>query len=382
VIVTAAGGYFVWNGTALTQPTGGAFDDVGSAVFLDQFNVMHEREGREFQWTEAGLPLDLDGLFFATAEARDDEIIRLIDTSGYLAVLKELSVELWANSRLGAESAFVRVDGSVQDRGLKSFNLVTKTPDGVFYIANDGSAYLGGAGGSQLISPPNVIENIKNGDPSHVFYYEDRGHQFHVIRYSDRPADVFDAVTGAWHQRSSGVEHKPWDIISAVEVYGQWHLGSRTGNIYRYGAKPRDASGTLRRTVISRPLYNDDEPFTVSKLMLLGLFGNYSIEETAPNWITDQNGFPITDQDGQFILASTQGPITTHKRPGRVWIRLSRDGGHSWSRPKIRSIGKAGEYGVAVKWQALGQYRHLTVEINITDEVDVPLMSEAIVETA
>lgn len=382
VIVTAGGGYFVWNGTALTQPTGGSFDDVGSAVFLDQFNLMHQRDGRQVQWTEAGQPLVLDGLFFASAESRDDKIIRLVDTSGYLAVLKEQSVELWANTRLGAENAFARVDGTVLDRGLKAFNLVTKTPDGVFYIANDDTAYIGGSGGAAPVSPPNVVENIRNGEPTHVFYYEDRGHQFHVIRYSDRPADVFDASTGRWHQRSSGVEHKPWDIITAVECYGQWHLGSRSGNIYRFGARPVDASGALRRTVISRPLYNDDVPFTISKLMLMGLFGNYSVEETAPNWITDQHGFPITDQDGRYILANEDEPATTHKRPGRIWLRFSRDGGHSWGRPKIRNIGKAGEWGVAVKWQGLGQYRHLTVEVNLTDPVDVPLMSEAIVETA
>jgi hypothetical protein len=305
-----------------------------------------------------------------------------VDTSGYVAVLKESSVELWANTGLGAESAFARVDGSVLDRGLKAFNIVTKTPDGVFYIATDDRAYIGSSGGASPVSPPNVVENIKHGSPTHVFYYEDRGHQFHVIRYDDRPADVFDATTGSWHQRSSGVEHKPWDIISAVACFGQWHLGSRTGSIYRFGATPEDSSGVLRRTVISRPLYNDDEPFTVSKLMLIGLFGSYSIEETAPNWVTDQHGFPITDQDGVYLTASVQGPVTTTKRPGRIWARFSRDGGHSWGTPKIRNIGKAGQWGVAVKWQSLGQFRHLTVEVNITDPVDVPLMSEAIVETA
>jgi hypothetical protein len=380
VVVTAGGGYFVWNGTTLTQPTGGAFDNVGSAVFLDQYNVMHERDGRQIQWTEAGQPLVLDGLFFATAEARDDKIIRLVDTSGYLAVLKEMSVELWANTRLGAEAAFARVDGSVQDRGLKAFNLVAKTPDGVFYIANDNAAYMGGSGGSARISPPNVISDIKASTPSHCFYYEDRGHQFHVIRFDDRPAWVFDATTRAWHQRASGSEHKAWDIISAVECYGSWHLGSRVGNIYRFGATPRDADGPLRRTIVSRPLYNDDEPFTIAKLRVIGLFGNYDVEETAPNWITDQHGFPITDEDGQYLTASAQGAITTRRRPGRIWARFSRDGAHSWSTPRVRNIGKKGQWGIETRWQGMGQYRHFTAEINVTDEVDVPIMSEAIVE--
>jgi hypothetical protein len=252
----------------------------------------------------------------------------------------------------------------------------------VFYIGSDRAAYLGGSGGSTRISPPNVISDIQASTPSHCFYYEHRGHQFHVIRFDDRPAWCFDATTGAWHQRSSGVEHGPWDIISAVECYGYWHLGSRTGNIYRFGAHPVDASGTLRRTVISRPLYNDDEPFTINRLRVFGEFGKYSVTETAPNWLTDQHGFPLVDSNGQFVLTTNETATATTTRPGRIYARFSRDGGRSWSTPRTRSIGKAGEYGIETRWQALGQYKHFTVEINMTDPVDVPLLSEAIVETS
>jgi hypothetical protein len=123
----------------------------------------------------------------------------------------------------------------------------------------------------------------------------------------------------------------------------------------------------------------DDKPFSIAELQLLGLFGNYSIAETAPDWLTDQNGFPLVDQDGQYLIASEQGPITTTPRPGRVWARFSRNGGFSWGTPKLRNIGRAGEHGVTVKWRTLGQFRHFTMEINITDPVDVPLMSEGIV---
>lgn len=99
VTITAGGAYFTWDGT-LTQPTGGAFDSMGSVAFLDQFTLLSERGGRRIQWTEPGLPATLDGLFFATAEARDDKIIRLVDTMGYVAILKAQSVEVWGASSL------------------------------------------------------------------------------------------------------------------------------------------------------------------------------------------------------------------------------------------------------------------------------------------
>ncbi len=382
VTITAAGSYFIWDGSTLTQPTGGPFDNAGSVAFLDQFTLISELDGREFQWTEAGLPEDLDGLFFATAEARDDKIVRIIDSAGYLAVLKQHSVELWGNSGAGAENAFIRVQGAVSDRGLRAFNLMAKTPDGVFFIGEDDIAYMGGAGGAQAVSPPTVNIALRAGTPTHCFYYEDRGHALHVIRFSDRPAWVYDASMGLWHERSTGPEHKPWDVIAAVKVYGQWHLGDIYGHVFRLSTTPEDAAGPLRRTIVARPLTMDGLPFSVAKLELMGLFGNYSVTETAPNWETDQNGFPITDEDGAYILLDGEHDATTWARPGRIWLRLSKDGGHTFGIPKTKDIGRKGDYAARARWFALGQFDSLVVEINLTDPVDVPLLSEALVEVS
>ena len=98
---------------------------------------------------------------------------------------------------------------------------------------------------------------------------------------------------------------------------------------------------------------------------------------TAPGWVTDENGFPLQDQDDQYILTETQGAVETWRRPGRIWLRTSRDGGHNWSLPKIKDIGRIGQYEARAQFFAMGQFKHFTCEVNLTDPVDVPLLSEA-----
>lgn len=379
ITISAGGNYYVWDGSTLTQPAGGRLTSVGSVTFLDQFTLLSQRGGREVEWTSAGLPATRNALYFATAEARDDDIVRIAAVGAYLAVMKEHSVEIWGNTQAGGASAFIRVGGQVWDKGLRDFTLFCAFPGGAFYVGEDNVCYTLNGASHQPVSPPNVNQAIASSTPTHCFYYEDRGHQFCCIRFADRPAWVFDLTMGFWHERSSGTEHGPWDIVSAAYCYDRWHLGSRLGRIYRLSTAVHDAGSPLRRTIVTRPLFNDGQPFTITEIELLGLFGSYEVEETAPNWITDQWGFPITDQDGSYIYANSPQPVTTHKRPGRLWARVSKDGGFNWGTPKVKNVGRKGQFWARTRFTAMGQHRHFTMEINITDPVDVPLLSEAVV---
>jgi hypothetical protein len=376
VTISADGDYHLYSGGTLSTPGSGRISSgsIGSVAFLDQYTLMSELGGREVEWTEVGDPSDRNALYFRTAEARDDDIIRLVALGTSLVVLKAHSVETWYNTGLSGASAFKRIDGAVGDKGLKAWNLCAKTPSALFYIDEDDCAVLTGTG---RISPPNVNNALVNGTPTHCFYFEDRGHTFHVIRFSDRPAWVYDSSTGRWHERSSGPAHKPWNVICAEKCYGHWHLGDIQGRVYRLGRTPVDATGAMRRTAVSANLYVEGNPFSVAELEIVGEFGRYEVEETAPNWLTDQYGFPVLDQDGYYITAETQEAVTTWKRPGRLWIRASRDGGHSFGLPKVRDIGRKGGHEARARFMAMGQFENLTVEVNITDPVDVPLLSEA-----
>lgn len=374
VTITADGKYYLWEDDDLSQPGSGRLEDIGSVAFLDQFTVLSERGGRELEWTEAGLPDDRNGLYFATAEARDDKIVRVMGSGAYLAVLKEHSTETWMTTNQGGSRAFVRAQGSVVDKGVRDFNLITVTPDAVFWVGEDNVARLGGG----IVSPPNVNQALERGTPTHCFYYEDRGHMFHVIRFADRPAWVYDSSTGFWHERSEGSDHGPWNVIAAVKCYGRWLLCDQSGRIMRLSNVPTG----MRRTIVGRPLYSEGKPFSTSLMEVCGLYGTYSVTETGPNALTDEWGTMLGDEDGEVLVADETGS-GTWERPGRLWARISRDGGHTYGLPKVKPIGQRGQYTARARWRALGQFQtSMTAEINITDPVDVPLLSEANVEVS
>ncbi len=374
--ISAGGNYYLFY-DGITQPGSGRIVSVGSVAFADQFTLMSERGGREIEWTEVGQPDTRNALNFATAEGADDKIVRIATVGAYVVVFKERTSELW--SLQGTD--FLRVPGGVYDTGLLGPNLVAQMPGSLFFVGHDRVPYMTQGGGAMPVSMPAVNQALQDSTPTHCFYYEDRGHRFCVLRFSDRPAWVYDAAMGLWHERSSGVEHGPWDIIASAFVYGEWYMGGESGGIYRLGRSPTDANGPMRRTVVSRPLYMDGRQFSVPMLEVVGRFGNYTLDETAPDWLLDANGFPILNSAGQPIITAGNEP-STRSRPSRMFIATSRDGGHSFGRYRIKDIGRAGDFDARCKMHGLGQFRHFTAEVNMTDPVDVPLLGEANIEVA
>lgn len=175
-----------------------------------------------------------------------------------------------------------------------------------------------------------------------MFYYEDRGHRFCVIRFAARPAWVYDASMGLWHERGHGAELDPWPVVGAVNVYDGWHLATQDGAFYQIGTDPYDADAPLRRMAIARPVYADGARFSVHDLEIIGRFGRFNAHGAAP----------------------------------QMWIRTSNDGGNTFSVPKVRTLGMQGNYDARAVWRNLGQFRNFTCEVNMTDPVDVPILSE------
>lgn len=380
ITITADGDYLLIREGEVTQPGPGRINAEGSVTFLDQFTLLSERGGREVEWTEAGLPETRNGLYFKTAEANDDNNVRLFAVGGYLIVMKQESSELWANTQQGKFAAFARVAGGVSEIGLKAFNLITPAKDQAFFVGHDNVAYITSGGAPTPVSTPAVAQAIQRNKPTHCFYYEDRGHRLCVIRFSDRPAWVYDISMAEWHERASGADHAPWSVVAAEYCYGEWYLGSYTGEIFKLGVGPMDAGKPMRRTVVSREVYMEGELFTVSELEILGRFAHSTIE-SGPDALLGSDSLPIRSQSGTPLLAQQQDYAAT-ERPSRVWIRTSRDGGYTFGLPKIRDVARKGQHAARCRWTALGQYRRFCVEINITDPFEMPLQSDANIKVA
>lgn len=333
VTVVAGGRYFVWDGTTLTEPTTGAFSDFGSVSFFGSLTVLTERSGNRVQWSDVYDPTTLDGLSFATADAYDDTILRGEAVAGSFWIFKTGSIERWYQT--GADLAPV-VGGAVE-YGLRESGLLAKIPNGAFFVSSENKVLLL-SGGLSPVSTRAVETSLDQNDPTHCFFYQDEGHDMCVIRFSDRPAWVYDMATGLWHERADGEFLSSWAPVASAKAYDKWHVVEEAGDVLALGRVNEDTSGPLVRQVTGSTLQIEANRFKVSMLELQGRVGYSDLG-----------------------------------RPAQITLSMSRDHGQTWGDPKARSMGSQGEYGKRMVWRALGQYRRATPRFQWTDPAEISI---------
>lgn len=352
IVVVSGGAYRVWDGSGFLAPATGNFSRFGSLDYLKGYVVYTELDGRKWGWSDILDPKTLPALNFATAEARDDNCIRVMAVNNNAWLFKERSIEVWYPTGQPGASAFFPLGGGVTDIGLKSHDLIAKFPGGAFFIGHDNVAYVTIEASVKGVSDqmPGVSYSLANESPQACFYYEDGAHKFCVITFADRPAWCLDIATGEWHERAEGVSG-PWSAAFAVDN-GGWHTIHNDGAVRRMVRNGSDVDGPLIRRAQSKSLYMGRR-FRVGRLEVFGRTG----------W---------ADLDG----------VGGDPRDAQVWLRVSRDRGHNWSREIWRSLGAYGEYDRKVIWRALGQFDVMTAELGCSEPYDVTFNATATLEVA
>lgn len=339
VCVVAGGRYFVWDGTTFSEPTTGAFSAFGAGAYIGGYVVLTEDGGRRFQWSALADATDLPGLNFATAESTDGNILRPVALQGRLLLMKSDSIEQWAPTGAAGADAFSLIPGGVFEVGLKARNLATRFSGGVFFVGDNDIAYISNGSQVQPISGPAVNTAIAQADPTDCFTYVDEGHIFCVIRFSDRPAFVYDIATGRWHERASGAEDA-WQVRATANAFRHWYGGDDLGNIYRFARSGTDHGADLIRTAVSSTLYNEGQRFRVPLIELTGRMG-------------------------QGVITDTQEP--------KVMISFSRDGGRTFGEQFSRDLGGVGEFDQLCRIRGIGSQRQLCMKVQMSDARDITL---------
>ena len=338
-VCTVSGGrYFVWDGTAMVEPSAGAFTGFGSGAFIGDYVLLSERNGRRFQWSDLADATTLPGTNFATAESTDSKLLRIVPLQGRVLLMKEDAIEQWALTGQAGALAFSPITGGVFEVGLKSASLVTRFTGGVFFVGNNGIAYLSNGSQVQPISTPAVNAALERSTPTHCLSYEYEGHIFCAIRFSDREAWVYDIATGEWHERATG-QDDPWQITTTAQAYGEWFGGDNTGNVYRFGATGTDTGLDMIRTAISNEVYNEGRLFRV----------------------------PLVE----FNLRTGQGAIGEVEP--KAMISFSDDGGLTFGRERTRDLGGVGEFDQLIRVRSVGSQRRLCCKVAISDPRDLTM---------
>ena len=344
VTVTSGGRYYVWDSVSvsLTEVTSGPFSSFGSVAYLAGRTLLSQENGALWCWSDIADPGTLPGLNFATAESRDDKLLRIIVANGVAMLFGERSTEIWAPSGSGA-NAFAMIGGSVVDRGLKAFGLAVAVEGGVFCVGNDGIAYLVSGNQWQAISTPAVNSAIAEGAANRCFYWEQRGHKFAAIGFNDRPTWVYDITTGEWWERAEGPAKRPWRATGSARMGNVWLVGAVDGGIYRLTGAVTDDGAELYREAVSFPVYQGGKPFTIAEIEFLC-----------------HHGFQSADLN----------------------VMLSIGDGVNFAPGEVKSFGAAGAFLNRAVFRAKGRHVTACARLSITDPVDAPIYADANVRLA
>lgn len=342
VVTLATGGlYYTWNGTTLANVTGLPFTSIGSVDYLAGRTVVSEAGGVRFCWSDIAAPATFNGLNFASAEAREDKLLRLLAVNGVLMLFGERSTELWAPGGSGV-NAFTLIGGSVVDRGIKAFGLACKIEGAVFLVGSDGIAYVVAGNNWQAVSTPAVNTAIMAGDATRCFYWEHRGHKFCAIGFKDRPAWVYCLTTGEWFERAEGVNKGPWQAAASARITDGWAIAANSGAVALLTDVVTDFNAPMLREATSYSVQNDGKWFTLAEVEVLTGAG---FSEPASIMLEIGNG-------------GTFGPIET------------------------RQVGGLGDFIKRTVFRAKGRHINAVARLSMTDPVDLPVFADVNVRLA
>jgi hypothetical protein len=280
---------------------------------------------------------------------------------GEIILLGRESGEVWYND---GSSPFARRADARIDQGIAAAQTLVGLDNTRFWASRDRNGY-GIMSRLSGYSPQRVsqfaIEYLlsKFGDISGgtAFTLQYGGHSLLVLNFPGATTTiVFDAATGAWHE---------WDYTKLSggtgRFRGDWHAMNGTthivgdyenGNIYE----------------LQDPYINSSTPYTDNDAPI-------TRERTAPHVSSEGNriAIPKVTFDVEVGIGRPSGSVDAIDP--QLMFQYSKDGGHTWSNWKQKSLGKQGEYRTRVDFRRLGLFRDYVARVRVTSPVPVTLIS-------
>lgn len=327
VIINEAGTGYFWDGTTLATITDTDFTsrNPGPCAFLDNYILVIEKGTGRFFSSELADSTNYDGLKFATAEAFPDNLVSILSDHGQAILFGEESVELWYNAGLPS-FPFVRVSGGIVSLGCAAARSPVALDNSVLWLANDGTIRRLNGVTPVRISHHAIEQSIltyPRMDDCQSFAYTLDGHLCAAFRFPSAGITwIYDATTGAWHERSSNWPLESWAAVGAANVYNKtWTQHPDTG-----------AVGEL-----SPDVYTE--------------WGNPIRREWTYQSIY-QNGRRISHRSVEIAVetgvGSAQGPEP------KIRLEMSNDGGRTFINLPERGIGAQSQTIRKVRWSGLG----------------------------
>lgn len=321
-----------------------------SVTFLDSRFIWSVPNSGKIQWSNL-LSTSTNALNYGTAEAKSDNIVRVVASNGQLWLIGEKTTEIW-NSTGSQDLPYQRASGAYIPSGCSAKNSICTFGTSLVWLSQTdyGNAQIVITQGYQVGRISNhaieaAISNYDKIDDAYAWSYQREGHSFYVISFPTAKATwVYDAATQMWHERSfyntktfSHEHHR----ANTHCFFGNEHLvGDREkGLVYRLCPLCQtDNSNPIMRERVTPCLNPQGQRLIFDEVEIMAQVGQ------------DDNAKPL------------------------LMLDWSDDKGRTWSNDRQESLGGIGEFKKRVIFRRLGQSFNRVFRLRMTDVAKLVLV--------
>ena len=347
LIVDGVSGYvYTYATTTLAEIDAGAWilNGATTCTYSDRLFIVEAPTSQRFYISGIDAGQTWDSLDFASADSNPDDLVRVYADHSELILFGTYTTEFWGWNG-ATDFPYQRLTAT--EWGLAAKWSVTKFSSSLMFLGRNrlGNVQVVLLNGytPQAVSTPE-IDTIINGydvtSDATAFSYMLNGHAFYEITFPDAGKTwLYDGTSGVWSEvQSDGDRHR---AQFAAQIESDIYVSDyQTGKLYLLDPSTYTENGAyITRSVTTRHVWQSGDFLSVASL-----------------WVDMETGVG---------LATGQGSDP------QVMLRVSRDGGHSWSSTLTAALGKVGEYARRVLWRRLGRSRDFTFELSVSDPVKV-----------
>lgn len=257
VIMTADGVAYTWDGTTFTTGSDVDFESPDTVTVINSQAVYDGTSGR-FGVSDVGLPLTINGLNYATAESKADDLLRPFAYGNIVYMFGAKSIEQWWNSGVG-NPPMDRVEGGLINIGLGATYSVASDDQGVYFFGNDDQAYFLLGGVPTPLLPREIVRDISSFDDKSdaIGWAMNLDSQwFYVLKFPLADRTFIFPKGGQWFELSSGTTGGRYRCNGYGFAYNKHLVSSEAGDIYELDIDTYTENGnTIRRERILSPIH-------------------------------------------------------------------------------------------------------------------------------
>lgn len=347
-VVTDQGTGYIVTSASVVAITDADFPGATSVGFLDGLTTYVRPSTQVFFTSELNAAGTILGTDFASAEAKPDNLVTHVVANRQVWLFGEETTEVWFNAG-GTGFPLARIQGSVMEKGAAGRTAAVAADNSVFWVGNDRIVYRAEGFVPIRVSHHGVEEALrKASDVSDVraWTYSQAGHTFVGFTFPTAGmCFVYDASTGLWHERESyGLPR--WRVEWVTEAFGKVLAGDYSSNVIWQ---------------LDLDTYTESSSTLVSKAVFPALWNQYQRATMFAFFLDLETGVGLNTGQGS---------------DPQVMLRLSDDGGRTWSEEMWTGMGATGEYPTRAAWWQLGQFgsQGRVMEVSISDPVKRSIM--------